>query len=173
MVTSGAVAFGKQKLTQELLMSLSMRETLSPLDHTREVSFMRRRKYMYNLIYRCFFTQDAGTLLEPRAAAAVGQSGLMSLYDAMFAQYGVKIAQVLVTKPDFYNENTRKNLFCTLSELISLNIVPIINTNDAVSPPMFVEHDEVAAGGKKVSLCVCVVETVHKQWKCLLGMFVV
>lgn len=34
--------------------------------------------------------------MEPRAAAAVGQSGLMSLYDAMFAQYGVKIAQVSV-----------------------------------------------------------------------------
>lgn len=64
----------------------------------------------------------------------------------MFAQYGVKIAQVLVTKPDFYNENTRKNLFCTLSELISLNIVPIINTNDAVSPPMFVEHDDPEKG---------------------------
>ncbi|XP_011297947.1 delta-1-pyrroline-5-carboxylate synthase [Fopius arisanus] len=120
MVSSGAVAFGKQKLTQELLMSMSMRETLSVTDHTRE---------------------QVGTLLEPRAAAAVGQSGLMSLYDAMFAQYGVKIAQVLVTKPDFYNEETRKNLFSTLSELISLNIVPIINTNDAVSPPLLADEE--------------------------------
>ncbi|KAL3276476.1 hypothetical protein HHI36_011857 [Cryptolaemus montrouzieri] len=128
MVTSGAVAFGKQKLTQELLMSLSMRETLSPTDHTRE---------------------DAPTLLEPRAAAAVGQSGLMSLYDAMFAQYGVKIAQVLVTKPDFYNEETRKNLFSTLSELISLNIVPIINTNDAVSPPPQIDEPIGGRPGKR------------------------
>jgi delta-1-pyrroline-5-carboxylate synthetase len=34
----------------------------------------------------------------------------MSLYEAMFAQYGVNIAQVLVTKPDFYNEINRLNL---------------------------------------------------------------
>ncbi|XP_061396872.1 delta-1-pyrroline-5-carboxylate synthase [Musca vetustissima] len=128
MVTSGAVAFGKQKLTQELLMSLSMRETLAPKDHSKA---------------------EDGFLLDPRAAAAVGQSGLMSLYDAMFAQYGVKIAQVLVTKPDFYNDETRNNLFCTLSELISLNIVPIINTNDAVSPPMFIVDDDLPAGSKK------------------------
>uniref|UniRef100_A0A0A9YV85 Delta-1-pyrroline-5-carboxylate synthase n=1 Tax=Lygus hesperus TaxID=30085 RepID=A0A0A9YV85_LYGHE len=130
MVTSGAVAFGKQKLAQELLMSLSMRETLSPKDHTRS---------------------ETGTLLEPRAAAAVGQSGLMSLYDAMFAQYGVKIAQVLVTKGDFYNEETRRNLISTLSELISLNIVPIINTNDAVTPPPQTDDDfRTGTGGKKI-----------------------
>jgi len=39
--------------------------------------------------------KDKELMIEPRAAAAVGQSGLMSLYDAMFSQYGVKIAQVL------------------------------------------------------------------------------
>ncbi|XP_041979802.1 delta-1-pyrroline-5-carboxylate synthase isoform X2 [Aricia agestis] len=129
MVTSGAVAFGRQKLTHELLMSLSMRETQSPSDHTRE---------------------DASSTLDPRAAAAVGQSELMAMYDAMFSQYNVKIAQVLVTKPDFYNEETRKHLFATLSELISLNIVPIINTNDAVSPPMYIHDDTVVPGtGKK------------------------
>lgn len=127
MVTSGAVAFGKQKMTQELLMSLSLRETLSPKDHTRE---------------------EAGKILDARAAAAVGQSGLMSLYEAMFSQYGIKIAQVLVTKPDFYNEETRRNLFSTLSELISLNIVPIINTNDAVTPPPEIDED-VAKGSVK------------------------
>lgn len=55
-----------------------------------------------------------------------------------------------MTKPDFYNEETRKNLFCTLSELISLNIVPIINTNDAVSPPMYIVDEDLPAGSRKV-----------------------
>lgn len=73
----------------------------------------------------------------------------MSLYDAMFAQYGVKLAQVLVTKPDFYNDETRKNIFSTLSELISLNIVPIINTNDAVSPPFQVEGEVASEHGRR------------------------
>lgn len=58
---------------------------------------------------------------------------------------------MLVTKPDFYNEETRTNLFATLSELISLNIVPIINTNDAVSPPMFLKDDDIPPGTKKVN----------------------
>lgn len=58
--------------------------------------------------------------------------------------------QVLVTKQDFYNEETRRNLFSTLSELISLNIVPIINTNDAVSPPPADDELPLSALGKKV-----------------------
>lgn len=121
IVTSGAVAFGKQKMEQELLMSLSMRETLSPKDPLKG--------------------EEVKSLLASRASAAVGQSGLMSLYEAMFAQYGVKVAQILITKPDFYSEETRRNLISTINELLALNILPIINTNDAVSPPPELEAE--------------------------------
>lgn len=117
LVSSGAVAFGRQRLTTELRMSMSMRETLSktPVTPTQAL----------------------------QAAAAVGQSSLMSLYDSMFSQFGVNIAQVLVTKPDFYNPVSRVNLRATFSELLSLNIVPIVNTNDAVFSPSVRDTDAI------------------------------
>lgn len=44
--------------------------------------------------------------------------------------------QILVTNLDFHNDDKRQNLNSTLRELLRMNIVPIINTNDAVvSPP--------------------------------------
>ena len=41
-----------------------------------------------------------------------------------------------MTKQDFANHHTRNQLFNTIRELMALNIIPIINTNDAVSPPV-------------------------------------
>jgi len=116
MITSGAVAFGKQKLSQELLMSMSMRETLSSVDRSSELKNIAQHELK-------------------RPNAAVGQSGLMALYEAMFRNYGILVGQVLVTKQDFLNDDTRQQLFNTIRELMALNIIPIINTNDAVSPP--------------------------------------
>ena len=75
----------------------------------------------------------SGNLKMPNAA--VGQSGMQALYETMFRNYGILVGQVLVTQPDFENIETKKQLFMTIDELLQLNIIPIINTNDAVSPP--------------------------------------
>jgi len=123
MITSGAVAFGKQKLAQELMMSMSMRDTLQTNSSTKEE------------------IQSLTASLK-RPNAAVGQSGLQALYETMFRNYGIVVGQMLVTKPDFYYEQTRQQLFATINELMQLNIVPIINTNDAVSPPPQQVSDE-------------------------------
>ncbi|XP_062374288.1 delta-1-pyrroline-5-carboxylate synthase isoform X4 [Sardina pilchardus] len=59
----------------------------------------------------------------------------MALYEAMFTQYSTCTAQILVTNLDFHDDQKRSNLNSTLHELLRMNIVPIINTNDAVVPP--------------------------------------
>ena len=51
------------------------------------------------------------------------------------------LLQILITTADFYSDEIKQNLFETMQELISLNIVPIINTNDAVSPPPQIDED--------------------------------
>uniref|UniRef100_A0A8C2XT82 Delta-1-pyrroline-5-carboxylate synthase n=1 Tax=Cyclopterus lumpus TaxID=8103 RepID=A0A8C2XT82_CYCLU len=115
IVTSGAVAFGKQRLRHEILLSQSVRQALhSGQNQLKEMVI---------------------PVLEARACAAAGQSGLMALYETMFTQYSTCTAQILVTNLDFHDEQKRRNLNSTLHELLRMNIVPIINTNDAVVPP--------------------------------------
>ena len=60
--------------------------------------------------------------------------------------------QVLVTKPDFQNEFTRTNLHSTLQELMSLNIIPIINANDTVAPPPEPDRDLTGVSTKPITL---------------------
>ncbi|CAF0842836.1 unnamed protein product [Adineta steineri] len=123
LVTSGAVAFGRQVLRKEAMMTMTMRKSLSPKD----------------------VLHNSRQAIQRQACAAFGQKGLMSLYERMFQQYNVGIAQVLVTKTDFYNVDSRKNLQATLNELLNLNIVPILNTNDAVAPCTDTDDEVTAA----------------------------
>lgn len=68
-----------------------------------------------------------------QAAAAVGQSLLIQSYNDHFAQHGVTIAQVLLTRSDFQVKSRYKNANATLTELLDRSILPIINENDTVS----------------------------------------
>ncbi len=68
-----------------------------------------------------------------QAAAAVGQCEMMYTYDQLFARYNHVAAQVLLTGEDVREPHRRANLENTLTRLLELNAVPIVNENDAVA----------------------------------------
>ena len=67
-----------------------------------------------------------------QAAAAVGQMGLTQSYETVFAQHGLKSAQVLLTHDDLADRGRYLNARTTLNTLLELGVVPIINENDTV-----------------------------------------
>lgn len=67
-----------------------------------------------------------------QAAAAVGQMGLTQSYETVFAQHGLKSAQVLLTHDDLADRTRYLNARSTLNTLLELGVVPIINENDTV-----------------------------------------
>ncbi|MFD2448841.1 glutamate 5-kinase [Vogesella fluminis] len=69
---------------------------------------------------------------ELQAAAAVGQMGLCQAYESAFREHGLKTAQVLLTHEDLSDRLRYLNARTTLSTLLALNVVPIINENDTV-----------------------------------------
>lgn len=68
-----------------------------------------------------------------QACAAVGQIGLMKFYERGFKELGVVCAQVLLTEDDFSNRARYLSMRDTLSRLLGLGCIPVINQNDTVS----------------------------------------
>ena len=68
-----------------------------------------------------------------QACAAVGQCELMYTYDRLFTAYNHNVAQILLTGVDVEHEGRRLNFQNTLTRLLELGALPIINENDAVA----------------------------------------
>ena len=68
-----------------------------------------------------------------QAAAAVGQCELMYFYDKLFTEYNHIVAQLLLTGEDIRSEQRSRNVRNTLSRLLELGALPVINENDAVA----------------------------------------
>lgn len=82
-----------------------------------------------------------------QAMAAIGQPILMQMYNEVFSDFGVKIAQCLMTYRDFENQVSRKNTLNTINQLLKHNFVPIINENDttAVEEIILGDNDKLSA----------------------------
>ncbi|MCO5586272.1 hypothetical protein L7F22_040211 [Adiantum nelumboides] len=104
VVTSGAVGIGRQKLRYQKLINSSFADLQKP-----QVE------------------------LDGKPCAAVGQSGLMALYDSLLTQLDVQSSQILVTDRDFTDADFRCQLSKTVDTLLALRVVPIFNENDAIS----------------------------------------
>jgi glutamate 5-kinase len=71
-------------------------------------------------------------LHEQQAAAAVGQMGLVQMYETSLARHGLQSAQVLLTHADLADRERYLNARSTLLTLLALKVVPVINENDTV-----------------------------------------
>lgn len=82
---------------------------------------------------KLLLTEKPSDMPTKQAAAAIGQCELMYIYDREFSKYNHKIAQLLITNSDVQNETNHQNFRNTLSRLLELNVLPVINENDTVS----------------------------------------
>jgi glutamate 5-kinase len=68
-----------------------------------------------------------------QAAAAIGQSVLMKIYQKFFDEYNQIIAQILLTKDIVDDPIRKKNAENTFNTLLDMNVIPVVNENDSVS----------------------------------------
>ncbi|MBZ0169502.1 MAG: glutamate 5-kinase [Kofleriaceae bacterium] len=96
---------------------------------------------------RLGLTERPGSIPLKQAAAAVGQSLLMRRYEEVFAPYGQKLGQLLLTQDDFRSRHRYLNARNTLFTLLHLGVLPIINENDtvAVEEIRFGDNDRLSA----------------------------
>jgi glutamate 5-kinase len=72
-------------------------------------------------------------LYELQALAAVGQMGLIQVYESCFQEHGTHTAQVLLTHEDVSHRGRYLNARSTLRTLIRFGVVPVVNENDTVA----------------------------------------
>ena len=82
-----------------------------------------------------------------QAVAAVGQMGLIQMYESAFQHHGLHTAQVLLTHDDLRSRQRYLNARNTLKQLLDLSVVPVVNENDTVVTDeiRFGDNDTLAA----------------------------
>lgn len=87
-----------------------------------------------------------GTLTDRKAAAAIGNPILIRLYQQLFADYDMPVAQALCERHHFSNRSQFLQLKETFHTFWENGILPVVNENDLVSNVelKFSDNDELA-----------------------------
>jgi glutamate 5-kinase len=97
--------------------------------------------------HRLGWDHPGRSIPEKQAAAAVGQIGLVELYQRRFDRQGKRIGQVLLTRVGLDDRERFLNARHTLQQLLRLGVVPIVNENDTVATDeiRFGDNDNLSA----------------------------
>jgi len=130
------------KIGSNLLVSLGMGLNTDLIsDLVSQIAQLRRNGYQIVVVSsgaiaagmdRLQLARRPKTIAELQAAAAIGQSRLMHLYEQAFEPWGITVGQVLLTHDDIRDRKRYINGRNTLMTLLALGIVPIVNENDSV-----------------------------------------
>jgi len=101
---------------------------------------------------RLGWKQRPTELYKLQAAAAVGQMGVVQTYESFFQRHALHTAQILLTHEDLSNRERYLNARSTLSTLLELGVVPIINENDTVATAEIRVGDNDTLGGLVANL---------------------
>ncbi|HAG11797.1 MAG TPA: glutamate 5-kinase [Desulfotomaculum sp.] len=100
-------------------------------------------------IQRLGFARRPKSIPEKQACASVGQGMLINSYEKVFAQYSIAVGQVLLTREDFSDRKRFLNARNTMSALLRMGALPVINENDTVAvdeiPLRLGDNDNLAA----------------------------
>ncbi|MBT3530595.1 MAG: glutamate 5-kinase [Gammaproteobacteria bacterium] len=82
-----------------------------------------------------------------QAAAAVGQMGLAQAYESSFMKHNIHTAQILLSHDDLSDRTRYLNARSTLTTLLEMGVVPVVNENDTVATAelCFGDNDTLAA----------------------------
>ena len=98
-------------------------------------------------VQRLGLAQKPSDMPSLQAAASVGQVALVECYAASFAEYGIPVGQVLLTRNDTGHRDSFLHARDTFERLLQLGAIPIVNENDtvAVDEIRFGDNDTLAA----------------------------
>ena len=98
-------------------------------------------------VKRLGFSQRPKQIHLQQAAAAAGQMGLVQAYESCFKRHDVHSAQILLTHDDLSNRTRYLNARSTLTTLLDMGVVPVVNENDTVATAelCFGDNDTLAA----------------------------